>query len=134
MPTYNFTDYIKIVRSVPSDWPTDIYGIPYIKKSNIDISSINNGQWLISLSNAMSNKKNRKNKIIHCFMYDKKLFELFNNPIKMLTIASEYYTCSTYVFSMDSKMEITKIIEATFNNRWSGMWLQSNGIKMLLLQ
>lgn len=62
-------------------------------------------------------------------MYDKVLFKLFNDPIKMLTTASEYYACSTYDFSMDSKMELTKIIESTFNNRWSGMWLQSNGIK-----
>lgn len=129
MPIYNFSEYIKIIRPVPDNWPKDIYGIPYIKKSNIDISNINNGKWLISLNNAPSNAKNKNCKIIHCFMYDKKLLSFFNNPIKMLTTASGYYACSTYDFSMDSKMEVTKIIEATYNNRWSGMWLQSNGIK-----
>lgn len=57
MPIYNFSEYIKIIRPIPDNWPKDIYGIPYVKKTNIDISNINNGKWLISLNNAASNKK-----------------------------------------------------------------------------
>lgn len=48
------------MRPLPKDWPKDIEGIPFVKKSTIDISNMDTGKWLINLSNTYSGDKNAK--------------------------------------------------------------------------
>ena len=74
MPIYNYKDFIKILRPIPVNWPKDIEGIPFVKKSDIDISYINNGIWLISISNINKSTKKLNEKICHSFKYDKELY------------------------------------------------------------
>lgn len=128
MPVYDNSEYIKIMRPIPKGWKVDKYGIPYVKKSEIDISNLNNGKWLVSLSNASIDDKNSKKKIIQSFRYDNELYRFYNKPFRYLEIASKYYAVSTLDFSMHPGMSEAQIINATFENRWSGVWLQQNGV------
>ena len=57
MPIYNNKEYIKLMRPIPDDWPLDIEGIPFVRKSIIDIKNLNNGKWMINISNAQENDK-----------------------------------------------------------------------------
>ncbi len=129
MPIYNSKEYIKIMRPIPSNWPTDIYGIPFVKKSRIDISNLKNGKWLINISNVNNKAKYLENKINHCFKYDGELLRYYNNPFLYLERASKCYASSTLDFSMHPQMKTAQIIEATFKNRWSGVFLQANGVE-----
>lgn len=127
MPKYKSLEFVKIMRPIPDNWPTDKYDIPYIKKSNIDISNLNNGKWLINIESASINDKNAKNKVVHFFKFDNVLERYYNQPYKTLEKVSGYYAVCTFDFSMHPKMKMAQIINATFKNRWSGMWLQYNG-------
>lgn len=128
MPIYDNENYVKIMRPIPNDWPLDIFGIPFIKKTNIDISMVNNGIWLINLENAKASDKNACKKIIHSFKYDAQLKRAYDNPYKFLHKFGPYYAVSTLDFSMHPGMKKAQIIDATFRNRWSGVFAQSNGI------
>ncbi len=133
MPVYENEIYIKLIRPVPETWPTDVYGIPFIKKSNIDISDINNGKWLIGLNNANSKDKNKLKKIVHSFKNDDEINRFYNKPYFMLERLCPYYCVATFDFSMDKKMKKAQIIDATFKNRWSGAWLQMNGQERVIV-
>lgn len=127
MPIYDNKTYIKIMRPIPKDWPLDIEGIPFVKKNAIDISNLNNGKWLISITNAYSNDKNKTKKIIHCFKENEELNRLYNNPYAFIHKVCQYYASSTLDFGMHEGMKRAQIIDATFKNRWSGVWQQING-------
>ena len=133
MPKYNYDDYIKLMRPIPNNFTMDKYGIPYIKKYDIDISNVNNGKWLINIENTNKSDKNAKVKIVHNFKFDDNLNRLYNNPIKYLERVSNYYATSTMDFSMHPNMSKSQIIDATFKNRWSGIWLQQNGYNNVIV-
>lgn len=127
MPTYSNKKYIDIFRPIPDNWPTDIFGIPFIKKTDIDISNLNNGKWLIGINNICKKDKNMSKKIVHAFKYDSELERFYKKPYFFLERVSGYYATATLDFSMDVKMKPAQIINATFKNRWIGMWLQLHG-------
>ncbi len=133
MPIYSNNDYVKIIRPIPNDWPKDIEGIPFIKKSEIDISDINNGKWLISVSNINKAAKNLDRKIAHCFKFDSELNRLYQNPFMTLRKMAKCYAASTLDISMHEQMQRAQIIDATFKNRWSGVWLQMNGFDRVIV-
>lgn len=133
MPKYNNTDYIKLMRPIPKYWPIDEEGIPYIKKSDINISNLNNGLWLCSITNASIKDKNKSKKIIHCFKENKQLDNYYNKPYKFLENVGGYFACATFDYGMHPGMTRAQIIDATFKNRWSGVWMQSNGIKNIIV-
>lgn len=133
MPTYSNKDYVKILRPIPRNWPKDIEGIPFIKKSTIDISGINNGKWLISVSNINRNSKNLSRKIAHCFKFDSELNRLYQNPYLALERMAKCYAAATFDVSMHKEMQRAQIVGATFENRWSGVWLQMNGFERVLV-
>ncbi len=127
MPIYNNNNYVKVMRPIPEGWPLDIDGIPFVKKSDIDITNMENGKWLINLSNTYTNDKNASKKLVHCFKENNELDRFYNNPYMFLSKVGAYYASSTLDFGMHPGMKRAQIIEATFKNRWSGVWLQSNG-------
>ena len=133
MPTYNYKDYVKVMRPLPKNWPIDIEGIPFVKKSAINISDINNGKWLISISNINKSSKNLNRKISHCFRYDNELNRFYNNPFLFLERATKCYAASTFDISMHEEMQRAQIVAATFENRWSGVWLQTNGYERVVV-
>lgn len=133
MPTYSNKEYIELIRPIPKDWPLDIFGIPFIKKSNINISDLNNGKWLIGINNVNRNDRNMSKKIVHSFKFDKELERFYSKPYFMLERVSGYYATATLDFSMDLKMKPAQIINATFKNRWIGMFLQTHGYEKVIV-
>lgn len=127
MPIYNNENFVKIMRPIPKDRPRGIEGIPYVKKSKIDISDINNGKWLINLNNIYSGDKNAYRKIVHCFKENNELDRYYNKPYMLLEKVCKYYATSTLDFGMHPGMGRAQIIDATFKNRWSVVWQQMNG-------
>ena len=131
MPLYDNHDYINLMRPLPKECKYDIYGIPFIKKQNIDISNLNKDRWLINPHNLKRNDLNAKFKIVHSFLYDNDLNRYYNNIWTYLDNISRYYASCSFDFSMHKGMKKAQIISATFKNRWSGAYLQSLGRKVI---
>lgn len=127
MPVYSNKEYIRIMRPLPEYVERDLFGIPVIEPVPIDISAINNGLWLINMKNISTKDKHPDRKIVHSFCYDDKLRSAYNNPVKYLARVAPYYAVSSFDFSMDERMDFKQILEATYNNRWIGAFMQANG-------
>lgn len=127
MPTYDYNHYLRLMRPLPNYVERDSFGIPVIKPQRIDISSMNNGLWLINMKNMSITDKNASQKIVHSFCYDDTLRRAYNNPVKYLSRAAPYYAVSSFDFSIDSKMDFKGILDAVYDNRWSGVFMQTNG-------
>ncbi len=131
MPVYSDDEYLRIVRPLPSFVKRDIFDIPIIEPVDIDISKMNNGLWLTGVNNVSVTANNADYKITHAFKSDKKLRSIYNNPKRFLQRAAKYKAVSTLDFSMDIKMDFHGIYSATYQNRWFGAYLQSNGIPVI---
>ena len=129
MPCYSNDEYVSLMRPIPRYWKRDLFGIPTIKKSDIDITKLNNGLWLTAINNTSLEDKNKRYKIVHSFKFDFELKRYYERPYSYLKRVSSYYAVCTFDFSMHQGMEPAQIINATFMNRWSGVWLQMNGFK-----
>lgn len=127
MPVYNNKQYLKLMRPLPDYVERDLYGVPVIQPQKIDISAMNNGLWLINMKNLSPKDKHPSQKIVHSFCYDDALLRAYNDPIKYLARAAPYYAVSSLDFSMDAKMDFKHILDATYNNRWSGAFMQTHG-------
>lgn len=131
LPIYNNTDYIKIMRPLPKYVDRDIFDIPYIEVDDINITGLNNTQWLINMKNARTDDINAGKKIVHSFCYDDVLLRAYNNPIKYLHRIGKYYAIATFDFSMHEGMDFRHILAATYDNRWIGAFLQANGKRVI---
>ena len=131
MPVYKYKDYVKIMRPLPDYVARDIYDIPFIEIDDIDISNLNNGKWLVNVKNCSKNDKHQSEKIVHNFCYDEVLMRDYNNPFRFLEKVGPYFAASSSDFSMDSKMGFKEILDATYNNRWMGAFLQTHGKKVI---
>lgn len=127
MPTYKNKEYIRIMRPLPKYVERDIYSIPVIEAIPIDISEMNNGLWLINMKNLSPKDKLSDRKIVHSFCYDDTLRRAYSDPVKYLARAAPYFAVSSFDFSMDEKMDFKQILEATYDNRWTGAFMQANG-------
>ena len=127
MPLYSNSDYIKVMRPLPSTWPNDIYGIAYIKKQPLPFSQIGSSIFLTGLNNASRKDKGSEHKIIHSFAFDSKLAEVYRNPMKFLAKTSKYYGYASPDFSMHPGMKEWQIIQAVGASRWMGAYMQSYG-------
>ena len=128
MPVYSNRDYVKIMRPLPQYVERDIYDIPVIEPQKIDISQMNNGLWLINMKNISTKDPHPKSKIVHSFCYDDTLFREYNRPQRYLERVSPYLAVTSFDFSMSQNMNTFQILSATYNNRWSGAYLQSYGL------
>ena len=79
------------------------------------------------MKNLSTKDKNANRKIVHAFCYDDVLRRAYNDPMKFLARAAPYYAVSSFDFSMDSKMDFKSILDATYDNRWSGAFMQTHG-------
>ena len=127
MPIYSYKDYLKIMRPLPKFVERDNLGIPVIEATSIDISSMNNGMWLINMKNVSYKDKYSHRKIVHSFCFDDTLRRAYANPIGYLKRVAPYYAVSSFDFSMDDEMDFKQILDATYDNRWMGAFMQSNG-------
>lgn len=131
MPVYTNKDYIRLMRPLPDFVVRDIYGIPFIEVQEIDLSGLNNDKWLINMKNTKSTDTNAYRKIVHSFCYDDTLFRAYNNPIGFLHRVAPYYAVSSFDFSMHKGMDFKQILSATYDNRWIGAFMQSNGKRVI---
>ena len=61
------------MRPLPDYIHRDIFDIPFIEADDIDISGLNNSQWLINMKNANASDKHADRKIVHSFCYVRQL-------------------------------------------------------------
>jgi len=127
MPVYSNKTYLDLMRPLPRFVNRDTYDIPFIEPVPIDISSINNGLWLINMKNVSPKDKRPEKKIVHSFCYDDVLRRAYKNPAKYLARVSKYFAVSSFDFSMDIKMDFKQMLSAVYDNRWSGAYMQANG-------
>ena len=131
MPVYNDNEYLRIVRPLPAFVKRDSFDIPVIEPIEIDISKMNNGLWLSATNNVSQNDKNASSKIAHAFKFDETLRSIYNNPKSFLKKAGKYKAVASLDFSMDVKMDFYGIYSATYQNRWFGAYMQTNGISVI---
>ena len=127
MPVYSNKEFIRIMRPLPKYVKRDLYGIPIIEPTDIDISAINNGLWLINMKNVSARDKCPGRKIVHSFCYDDVLRSAYNNPYAYLSRVAPYYAVASFDFTMDEKMDFKQILDAVYDNRWIGAFMQANG-------
>lgn len=131
MPFYTCKEYIQIMRPLPSYVERDIYDIPFIESQPIDLSALNNEKWLINMKNAKPDDIHADKKIVHSFCYDNVLRRAYNNPVNFLHRVAKYHAVASFDFSMHIGMDFRQILGATYDNRWSGAFLQANGKRAL---
>ncbi len=125
------TEYEKflLLRSLPTDWPRDNDGTPFLKRSSFDGTDWNSIEYA-SLSN-ISNTKNKNNKILLNFQYDKTLHKLWNNPLKFISKFNDFFAITTPDFSAYQNMDLWVIEENIRHGLWLGAWYQFFGLKVI---
>lgn len=119
------------MRPLPGYVARDIYDIPFIEAQDIDISGLNNSKWLINMKNAKSTDADADKKIVHSFCFDDVLYRAYNDPVSYLNRVSKYHAVASFDFSMHEGMDFKQILSATYDNRWMGAYMQSNGKKVI---
>ncbi len=100
------------------------YGMPLIKKQNIDLDKIN----LYSYLKTKSNDSENKDKTIHFFTYDWNFSNVYEKPEISLEKLDQYYALLTPEFSTYKDMPIARQIDSVFKNRWCGAFWQKQGM------
>lgn len=104
------------------------WGIPLIKKQEIDVTDIS----LIACSDTRSNDSaiNRKNGV-HFFVDDYRFCGVYNQPERSLRKYSQYAFLLSPDFSTYADMELWRQIESVAKNRWVGAYWQANGLTVI---
>lgn len=103
------------------------YGMPLIKKQEIDINKIE----LLSYLKTKTNDIENTNKCIHFFTYDWNFENVYENPDTALEKLDQYYALLTPEFSTYKDMPLARQIDSVFKNRWCGAYWQKQGIKVI---
>ena len=77
------------------------------------------------------NQSNDYKSIVHFFLDDYKFESIYNNPEKKIEALRQFKAVLTPDFSMFVEMPIALQLFATFKNRWTGAYLQQQGIKVI---
>lgn len=125
------TEYEKflLLRKLPTGWPKDEKGIPYLKLNYFADTDWNNIQYT-SLPN-LNSTKNKENKIVLNFQYDKSMIKLWAHPIKYLMKFSSFYGVTTPDFSAYRNMEPWIVEENICHSLWLGAWYQFYGLNVI---
>lgn len=99
------------------------YGMPVIKKQNIDLDKISLWNYVKTKPNDSENK----DKTIHFFTYDWNFENVYEKPNLALEKLDQYYALLTPEFSMYWDMPKALQINSTFKNRWCGAYWQKMG-------
>ncbi len=103
------------------------YGMPLIKKQNIDLSKID----LWNFTKTKQDDTENKNKTIHFFTYDWNFESVYQKPEKALEKLDQYYALLTPEFSTYKDMPLARQIDSVFKNRWCGAFWQKQGMKVI---
>lgn len=99
------------------------YGMPLIKKQDIDLNKIE----LLSYLKIKPDDEGNKNKTIHFFTYDWNFETVYEKPEQSLEKLDQYYALLTPEFSTYKDMPLARQIDSVFKNRWCGAFWQKQG-------
>ncbi|MCL2061875.1 MAG: DUF4417 domain-containing protein [Firmicutes bacterium] len=99
------------------------YGMPLIKKQDIDLSKIE----LWGYTKTKLNDHKNCHKTIHFFAHDWKYDTVFDKPDIAMEKLDQYYALLTPDFSLYWDMPRAVQIYSVFKNRWCGAYWQSQG-------
>lgn len=103
------------------------YGIPLLKKQNINIDKIE----LLSYLKTKNKDEENKRKTIHFFTYDWNFENVYEQPEQALEKLDQYYCLLTPEFSTYKDMPLARQIDSVFKNRWCGAFWQRQGMLVI---
>ena len=104
-----------------------IYGIPVIKKQELDLNNIE----LIACSDTSIHDTLNLHKGVHFFVDDFRFNSLYNNPERSLEKYGKYKFLLTPDNSLYSEMDMWRQIESIGHSRWVGAFWQSKGLTVI---
>lgn len=103
------------------------YGIPLIKKQDIDVSKIE----LWGYTKAKANDKKNEHKTIHFYTYDWLFESVFTKPEVAMEKLDQYYALLTPDFSTYKDMPLAVQMWSVFKSRWCGAYWQKQGMRVI---
>jgi len=103
------------------------FGIPLVKRQNIDLKSLE--PW--GYSKTKQDDAENAHKIIHFFTYDWNFETVYNKPDSALEKLSQYYAVMTPEFSTYKDMPLVLQMNSVFKNRWCGAFWQKHGLLVI---
>ena len=103
------------------------YGMPLIKKQEIDLEKID----LWNYTKTKLNDVDNKDKTIHFFTYDWLFENVYEKPEEALEKLDQYYAILTPEFSTYKDMPLARQIDSVFKNRWCGAFWQKQGVLVI---
>ena len=103
------------------------YGMPLIKKQDIDLDKIE----LLAFTKTKHNDEENQSKTIHFFTYDWNFESVYEKPEELLERLDQYYALLTPEFSTYKDMPLARQIDSVFKNRWCGAFWQKQGMKVI---
>lgn len=100
------------------------YGMPLIKKQDINLDKIN----LWNYTKTKNNDDEHKDKTIHFFTYDWHFDNVYEKPEVALEKLDQYYALLTPEFSVYNDMPLARQIDSVFKSRWCGAYWQKQGL------
>lgn len=122
MAHYSKEELFSLLRPLPPTIKRGILSIPIIPKPEINLDRLGDGLFLQGLQNCSSHDQHCKDKIVHCFLYDRQLEPLYKNPRKYIPKLQKYYAVMTPDYSRYDGRDQFGIINATYKNRFVGAW------------
>lgn len=125
---YNKEKLEKKLKLVRSEFKTvGKYGMPLIKKQEIDLDKID----LWNYTKTKLDDEENKYKTIHFFTYDWLFENVYEKPEKTIEKLSQYYAVLSPEFSLYWDMPKALQIYSTFKNRWCGAFFQKHGMRVI---
>ncbi|MDY2696518.1 MAG: DUF4417 domain-containing protein [Eubacteriales bacterium] len=103
------------------------YGMPFIKKQEIDLDKIE----LLNYTKTKMNDEANTNKAIHFFTYDWLFDTVYEKPDTSLEKLDQYYALLTPEFSLYNDMPLARQIDSVFKSRWCGAYWQKQGMSVI---
>lgn len=121
---YNKEKLLKKLKLVRNEFKlVGKYGMPFIRKQNIDVNKID--LWCYTKTK-MHDVENM-DKTIHFFTYDWLFESVYEKPEIAMEKLDQYYAMLTPEFSLYWDMPKALQIYNTFKNRWCGAFFQMQG-------
>lgn len=103
------------------------YGIPLIKKQEIDLDKID----LLNYTKTKLHDEDNEHKTIHFFTYDWLFENVYEKPEVVMEKLDQYYALLTPEFSTYKDMPLARQIDSVFKNRWCGAFWQKQGMLVI---
>jgi hypothetical protein len=106
---------------------TGKYGIPLVKKQDIDLKKID--PWCYTKTKAIDVEN--AHRTVHFFTYDWNFESVYQKPEIALEKLDQYYALLTPEFSTYKDMPLARQIDSVFKNRWCGAYWQKQGMRVI---